>query len=364
MPITIENLLVWGAVLCLIIKGAPSSSVARTPRIAGGQAASKSQFSFAANVVSVDAKYTGKNCTGALIGERLVMTTANCLMTSGNTWFNPDLMSVSFGESSQNVYKIRQALISDGYRGETFSHNVGLIILASPVPESVATPVKIYSEKFTTKTPVFAIGYGVTGRELDPYPNSPQVVPLSIMSDKECSAYKSFDPATQLCVAGEAESSLCIGDEGAPLVVTSEADHAVALVGMASYSTEVAGAKATACGGHGRISYFEISKSWAGWISKAAHVTYNDIIVSLNITTDSDRGDKSNAPGDGNSNNSEDAEVEFSDVDPASNAGIIEGPLPEVEASATSGSARHTFSGAEVIAVLSFVLLAVAGTNI
>ncbi|KAJ2077407.1 hypothetical protein H4R24_005152 [Coemansia sp. RSA 988] len=351
-----SHILVLGAVLCLLIEGAPSSNVARMPRIAGGQTASQDKFSFVANVVSLDSVYTGKNCTGALIGERLVMTTANCLMSSGLTWFNSDLMSVSFGDSSQNIYKVRQALISDGYHSETFTHNVGLIVLASPVPESVATPVKIYSKKFTTNTPVFAIGYGVTGRELNPYPNSPQVVPLSIMSEKECSVYKSFDPATQLCVFGGAESSLCIGDEGAPLVVSSEAKHAVALVGMASYSTEAAGTKATACGGQGRVSYFEISKPWAGWISKAAHVTYNDIIVSLNITTDSDRGEKVDAPGDAKS--SEDAEIEFSDVDSALSAGIIEGPLLDVEASATSGSVCRTFIATDALPALSLMLLA------
>ncbi|PIA14527.1 trypsin-like serine protease [Coemansia reversa NRRL 1564] len=337
--------------------------MAQRPRIVGGQTALQKKFSFVANVVSVDSVYTGKNCTGALISQQLVMTTANCLMTSGLTWFNPDLMSVSFGESNHNVYKVHQALISDDYHSNTFSHNVGLIILASPVPESVAIPVKILSEKFTIRTPVFAIGYGMSGSNLNTYPNNAQIVQLSIISDEKCSAYKSFDSTTQLCATGKADSGLCIGDEGAPLVVSNKAKTTVALVGIASYSTELAGTKETVCGKSERVSYFEISRSWTGWISKAANVSYDDIIVSLNITTDFEPGDTSNNPGDKISNSSKDAEAGFLDFDSALSAGIIEGPLPDAEPSLISDGTYHAAYNAKGMALMSLMLLAVASTN-
>ncbi|KAJ2609681.1 hypothetical protein H4S08_003942 [Coemansia sp. RSA 1365] len=283
-------------------------------------------------------------------------------MTSEHTWFNPDLMSVSFGESNHNVYKVHQTVVSDSYHSNTFSHNIGLIILASPVAESVAMPVKIYSEKFTTRTPVFAIGYGMSGSKLNTYLNNAQFVPLSIISDKECSAYKSFDSTTQLCATGKAESGLCVGDEGAPLVVSSKVKHSVALVGMASYSTELAGAKSTICGGNERVSYFEISRSWAGWISKAANVSYNDIISTLSIP-DSEPDNTDNSSDNNISDSSENAVVEFLDAGSALSAGIIKGPLPDTESSPTSDGSYDAASGANAMALLSFMLLAVAGRN-
>ncbi|KAJ2174766.1 hypothetical protein GGH16_001129, partial [Coemansia sp. RSA 560] len=277
------------------------------PRVVGGQPVDGTKYNFVANIVSVDPVYTGKNCSGALITDRLVITTANCLMSGGFTWFNPTLMSVSFGPANTNIYKVYQAYISNSFEQNSFTHNVGLIMLASPVPASVATPVKIYSGGIDTSLQVFAAGYGLTGRSSNSYPNSAHIVPLSIMDHKNCTMYEGFDPTTQLCVAGARGGNLCMGDEGAPLLVANN-KRSVALLGVASYITEPSGSLVV-CGEDGGVVYFEVSRPWAQWISKVAHVTYNDLIISLNITTDKDHD-------------------LYSQVDANSSESVIEGPLP------------------------------------
>ncbi|KAJ2351104.1 hypothetical protein GGF43_004130 [Coemansia sp. RSA 2618] len=248
-------------------------------------------------------------------------------MTGSYTWFNPRLMSVSFGP---DVYDVRQALISDGFKHESFAHNVGLIILASPVPDSVATPVKIYSGSLATSTHVVAAGFGLTGRSTNPYPTRPHVAPLSIMDHRNCSAFAGFDSSTQLCVEGASGADLCMGDEGAPLLVTGSEEHSVALLGVASYITKSAsssGSRLVMCGGNGNVAYFEMSRSWAQWISKVAHVTYNDIIISLNITTDSDKHHA------GNSSLYSQSMSDASD-------GVAEGPLSVSESVLESGGGK------------------------
>ncbi|KAJ2312617.1 hypothetical protein IWW54_001988 [Coemansia sp. RSA 2705] len=314
------------------------ANVAQNARVAGGQPADDQEFSFVANIASVDPVFTGKNCTGALISDRLVMTTANCLMTGNYTWFNPDLVSVSFGKRGANVYKVHQTLISDSYERQTFTHNIGLIILASPVPESVATPVRIFADNLTTSSHVFAVGYGQTGRSSSLYPARAQIAPLSIMDQQNCSAYSGFDADTQLCVEGRSGSDLCLGDEGAPLVVSNSAEHSVALLGVASYVTETAENTVVACG-DGGLAYFEMSRSWAGWVSKVAHVTYNDIIISLNITTDSDHKGSS---------------IAYSDVADNSSEGAMEGPLSASEP--TSGVDRVVPAVSMLLFVAAFAM--------
>ncbi|KAJ2654799.1 hypothetical protein IW148_006271, partial [Coemansia sp. RSA 1199] len=229
-------------------------------------------------------------------------------MSGGYTWFNPTLMSVSFGPPNTNTYKVHQAHISDSFQQNSFTHNVGLITLASPVPASIATPVKIYSGVIDTSLQVFAAGYGLTGRSSNSYPNSAHIVPLLIMDHKNCTMYAGFDPTTQLCVGGAGGANLCTGDEGAPLLITDK-EHSVALLGVASYITETPGSSVV-CGEDGGVVYFEMGRSWAQWISKVAHVTYNDIIISLNITTDSDKDHNL-----------------YSQVDANSSESAIEGPL-------------------------------------
>ncbi|KAI9471482.1 trypsin-like cysteine/serine peptidase domain-containing protein [Coemansia mojavensis] len=191
---------------------------------------SNGKYSFVANIESIDPMYMGKNCTGALISDHLVLTTANCLMSGGHTWFNPQLMSVMFGKDK---YKAHQALISDKYTQGSFAHNIGLIVLSSSVPSSVAQPVKIYLGNLNAPMDAFVAGYGITSDKMK-YPDSAQIASMSILDKQKCLMYPQFDSTTEFCASGK--SNLCMGDEGAPLLVSNPKAHLVALAGIASAS--------------------------------------------------------------------------------------------------------------------------------
>ncbi|KAJ1727261.1 hypothetical protein LPJ61_004667 [Coemansia biformis] len=308
---------IWalGPALGATAPGPPPGSTAPDLRIAGGTPAASSDFGFVASITSVDPTATGKSCSGALVHERLVMTTANCLTTGNLAWFDPRYVSVSFGAESYNV---SQALMSNEYQRATFHHNIGIILLASPVPKSVAAPVGISSDSLAPTTPVYAISRSATGNQNGARPGRVQVAQLAVLDGNSCGAYAHFDPATQLCAAAAKCASLCAGDEGAPLVVPHTAGG-YALAGVASYSAAVnsktkSAAVAAACGG--QIVYFERGQAWAGWLDKTVLATFNDIGFSLHIVTPDAgiHGDRSSTA---------------ANAVPGPDDGFIEGPLSQ-----------------------------------
>ncbi|KAJ2699867.1 hypothetical protein H4R19_005508, partial [Coemansia spiralis] len=130
-------------------------AVVLATRVAGGISVSGRDVSFVASIRSVDPAVTGKSCTGALVHERLVLTTANCLVAGDLSWFDPRHVSVSLGA---HAYNVSQALMPDEYISAMHRHNIGLFVLATAVPSSIAAPVEMLAAGPAPGTPVFAIG--------------------------------------------------------------------------------------------------------------------------------------------------------------------------------------------------------------
>lgn len=274
-------------------------------RLYGGSTVANNTHDFVADIVSVDPQYSGKKCSGTLITDGLVLTTANCLMTAGYTWFNTALMTVTFGDAHQTaVYKVKETMITDGYQKAKFHHNIGLIFLGSPVPSSVAKPIKMYPGhigKFMS--PIFAIGYGQTANSGPRGVVDPHVLEMSLLPDGRCSAYKNFDPSTQICANGNKQGGLCDGDEGAPLV-SKQKDENWMLLGVASYSGIKSNSSTLVCGTEPTITYFEKVGAWTQWISKWANVPYNEITVKVD-QNELTSGDKESSVDEGAVDNSE-----------------------------------------------------------
>ncbi|KAJ1785888.1 hypothetical protein LPJ59_006043 [Coemansia sp. RSA 2399] len=336
-------------------------------RVVGGAPSSSGNYSFVANIVSLDPVFMGKKCSGTLINPRVVATTANCLLTSEFTWYNPDLMSVAVGGASENVYKVRQTFIADGYDRHTFGHNMGLIVLASPVPKSVATPVKIYPKPFDISVDTSVAGYGLTSARSGAYPSDVQAVPVIIQSNAECSYFADFNNATQLCAYGGRGKDVCGGDEGAPLLVTAESGE-TAMLGIASYTTGPAGVKGLDCGNGDRLVFFEMGGSWAKWISKVADIPYDDITnTEINLSTAHSSQEQihssSTVSGKGGvSNTVDDAADESKSITAFSaNVGAIEGPsvqLGDSPASSADVSLANSTSTGTALALLAFTVFA------
>ncbi|KAJ2766276.1 hypothetical protein IWQ57_004436 [Coemansia nantahalensis] len=251
-------------------------------KTASGIALSDSEVRFVASVTSVDPAATGKSCLGTLVHERLVVTTANCLVTGSLSWFDPRRMSVSLGA---HTYGVSRAIMPNEYVGATHRHNIGLLVLAAAVPARVAAPAEVLAGSPPPGAPVYAIGHSAADSSNATRPASvppTQAAQLVVLPSGSCGAYSHYDPETQLCALAAEGTGLCAGDEGAPLVVAGAAGG-YALAGVVSYSARVGPAPAAACGA--QIVYFERPQVWAGWISKAVRATFSDISVSLDVVS-------------------------------------------------------------------------------
>ncbi|KAJ2559125.1 Serine protease 55 [Coemansia sp. RSA 1933] len=268
-------------------------------------------------------------------------------------------MSVAIGSASENIYKVRQIFIANGYDRHTFRHNMGLIVLASPVPESIATPVKLYTEPFDISIDASVVGYGLTMVHSRVYPSSAQAVSMAIQSNKECSYFADFDNATQVCAYGGRGKDVCGGDEGAPLLVTSDSGE-VAVLGIASYTTGPAGVKGLECGNGDRLVFFEMGGSWAKWIAAVSAIPY-DNITDTNVSLGSIHRSKESS----NSGSSTITQsVSKSITAFSANVGAIEGPSVELgdspPSSAADTSLASTPSMGTALALLAFTLFAVS----
>ncbi|KAJ1644848.1 hypothetical protein LPJ64_003507 [Coemansia asiatica] len=253
-------------------------------RVYGGQPVAYSEnLSFVANVISLDPVHRGKKCSGALITNNTVLTTANCLISNSQSWYNPHLISVSFNGGS-NKFMVRNTITASGYHLGMFSDNIGLITLASSVAPEIARPIGVYSGPLDESLDVYSLGYGrVNDTVAGTSPKHAQIVQMQLMPNSQCLGYAEYDRNTQVCANGKDRGGLCGGDEGSPLVTEiGNADAGYALVGIASFRTHRPDSQDEGCGrrnGDGLV-YYEKGAPWAAWISRMTGVSAESLLVA------------------------------------------------------------------------------------
>ncbi|KAJ1964768.1 hypothetical protein GGI12_001211 [Dipsacomyces acuminosporus] len=83
------------------------------PRVVGGSSEPASKFPFVGRLVAKDLVYEGTYCSAILVSPTVALTTAECLLTTANTWYKANLATLMFGGSS--TYTASQMPISDAY---------------------------------------------------------------------------------------------------------------------------------------------------------------------------------------------------------------------------------------------------------
>ncbi|KAJ2448006.1 hypothetical protein EV183_005643, partial [Coemansia sp. RSA 2336] len=133
------------------------------------------------------------------------------------------------------------------------------------------------------------VGYGITSKNMK-YPDSAQVASMSILDKQECSMYPQFDATSEFCASGK--SNLCMGDEGAPLLVSNTKAQSVALAGIASYVVDSNKNAAKVCSrDDNQLAFFELCSAWAQWISKVSLVDYSSIVANFTANSTASEGD-------------------------------------------------------------------------
>lgn len=180
-------------------------------------------------------------CGGVLVAERLVLTAAHCLPSSGDlagyTLYAGRTALRSGGE--QLTFDADAFAIAPGYEADALSDDWALIELstaatATPLPLAAAAEESAWdagSEAVVT-------GFGLI-RENGSVSSTLREVTLPVLDDSTCSSSavygRSFDATTMLC-AGDLDGGedACSGDSGGPLQVSTDSGE-VRLAGLVSW---------------------------------------------------------------------------------------------------------------------------------
>jgi len=247
----------------------PEGGVSRQPVIGGRPASADEIHSTVAIVTTADGATV---CTGTLIAPTVVLTAAHCLVHADPVdWERVTPMAaheiaVSVGlldATSPDPSTLRAAAAvvpHEGYPGEFAwtdpdalgqDHDIGVIILSSPVHEIPPAPVLPVAGVDATLFPGAEIvieGYGVTNLRSD---DGRSVLNI---------ASTSFQRRTnhELLAGSDGMPDTCYGDSGGPAYVT-DGGGGLSVVGVTS---RAAGSTALECGGGGIYTLAPAYDSW------------------------------------------------------------------------------------------------------
>ncbi|OMH85966.1 Chymotrypsin BI [Zancudomyces culisetae] len=264
-----------------------NSTLSSNARVVNGVQASITEFPYA-SFIYIDEGNSGEVCTGALLSSTVLVTAAHCLLKNFTTPYNPAQITVSVGSSNYIVNNNNRYLASRLYAhpqfdADTLQNDIGLIMLSSPVPSSLATPVAIFSGKVTDGMGLVAAGWGVTS-------NSPTATTASVLNKvplvvssaaacKELNPYWISNDGPTVCTININGQDTCYGDSGGPLAYIG--NNVNSLVGITSFGN-VVGDQDTAppCGVNGGAGYYTHLYYHINWISSTTGMSTTQLLGS------------------------------------------------------------------------------------
>jgi secreted trypsin-like serine protease len=229
----------------------PAAASARSS-VVGGTPAPSGSWPYAALVTANLGADGSALCTGVVIAPTAVLTAAHCALDAHGAPLAASALSVITGRLQWNDTTAGQELgvaavaIDPDYSSAANTHDLAVLQLAAP---TAATPIRLATDADLAKLPagsaVAIAGYGQTasGQTTPQY----QLVEgsMTLMAASACTIiYRSFDPATQLCVDSLGhDTEACHGDSGGPLVGTI--DGAPLLLGVTEGGVDPCGTEPT-----------------------------------------------------------------------------------------------------------------------
>jgi secreted trypsin-like serine protease len=200
-------------------------------QIVGGLTVPQGKFRFM-TFVEIDTEEGTILCGGSLIDPSFVLTAAHCVLDELGNPADADAFTLSIGRA--NLEEITQGNLRGviavtphpDFNPETFANDVAVLELDAPVPESLASPLRIAKPSDTRlddpgQSAVVA-GWGTTafGGE-----TSDELLEANVelVSDSSCAvAYpEEFQADVMICAALPGRDS-CEGDSGGPLFVKAK----------------------------------------------------------------------------------------------------------------------------------------------
>ncbi|XP_058826019.1 trypsin-1-like [Topomyia yanbarensis] len=253
-----SNVVVGTAVTCLSIlllmmTGAATSPIEVSnsdPRIVGGFPAiansTSHQVSIRRRTTDQASFGSGHFCGGSLINNRTVLTAAHCLVDSNNLKRAPSYFRVVGGNVNRmqaagtEIRDISRVVIHEKYNPKNFEHDIGILILTEPIPNTHPT---FRSISLTTVTPSAGTicqtsGWGTIKFGQNIATEQLLAVNITVQPLDQCNKPNSYNGSLKpgmFCVGQfEGGRDACQGDSGGPLVCNG------VLAGVVSHGVECA----------------------------------------------------------------------------------------------------------------------------
>ena len=219
-----------------------------TPLIVGGQPAGDGDYPWQAALVFRDRSMhnNGQFCGGALIGSRWVLTAAHCIVLTGYTTddFNVLLGQTTLREPiTGELIEVEEIIVHPDYDDGTNENDIALLRLERPSVQPVLRVAGPGDDLLTVHGVLATVtGWGAVGKILTwwRYPEDLQQATVPIVSNGVCNAPNSWNgrvTETMLCAGfARGDTDSCSGDSGGPLAV--ETDAGWRQVGIVSWGEE------------------------------------------------------------------------------------------------------------------------------
>ncbi len=219
----------------------PSSSAAPEPRIVGGTDASITDAPWQVGLLHDDGEKAGNKrythfCGGSLIDPEWVLTAAHCVvdqLTSRLVILSGSAVIPAGKPTSGTVTTVREILVHPEYDAAITAHDVALIRLSRPLPETpdqmpIALPA--FAEWPARGTPALITGWGRIDPMTNDRPTHLQKATVEVLASpdqRRCEEYNRdpaaglYIPSIMLCagIPKVGGAGTCNGDSGGPLAI-------------------------------------------------------------------------------------------------------------------------------------------------
>ncbi|XP_049540844.1 serine protease SP24D-like [Anopheles darlingi] len=233
--------------VCLVFAAiiGPALSGPVSNRIVGGQLADDTQLPY-----QIALFYEGRfRCGGSIIGDRLVLTAAHCVVEE-NEILDAKLLTVHAGSASLKEggrrYTVKRAIAHEGYAA--FQNDIAVLEMKEAFQYNNYTqPIELAEREVPIGSQVLISGYGRVG---DGQPTSDVLLynTMYVVENEVCQEITEAYGSGLICLDKKGSHGACNGDSGGPAAYDGK------LVGVANFIIEYCGGDYP--DGYAKVAYY------------------------------------------------------------------------------------------------------------